>query len=71
MMRDARSRTTPNATVLVIASALMNDGAGREAMGEDFGGVFISRRKGGTTMERPTIPRMQPSEGMFFGKGAS
>src|SRR6266581_8119842 len=30
----------------------------------------ISRRKGGTRMLSPTMPKIQPITGMFFGNGA-
>src|SRR6266478_9281517 len=31
--------------------------------------VVISRRNGGARMTRPSSPRMQPSSGVFFGRG--
>src|SRR5215467_3651671 len=71
MTRKASSTATPSATAKTSASALINDGWGKGAEGEDFDTVFISPRKGGTRMESPTIPSTQPRAGMFLGNGAS
>src|SRR5262249_22728274 len=52
------------------ASALINDVRGERTTDEDSHTEFISRRKGGTRIESPTIPSTHPREGMFLGNGA-
>ena len=68
MRPEAKTRATASATAVAIDKARENDGVTAGIAGADPAG-FISLRKGGARMERPTMPRMQASEGMFLGRG--
>src|SRR5215471_15229385 len=70
-MREASRRATPDAATSATCKPFAKEGTGCRLSATVFAGEFISRRNGGTRMERPTVPRMHPSAGIFRGYGAS